>query len=79
MKMKCKECADTGIIVPMDGLSLRVLRSCAKDDFFMECDFCETIPDFKLHEKYINGRIAEKLKERKRRWKIWVFKERKLK
>ena len=51
--MKCKECGDTGVIVPVIGEFLYELKDWenwkdGKDgEYVMECDYCEIVPNVK--------------------------------
>ena len=59
----CPQCNNTGIITPIDEISLETLHTFKNQECVMECDYCDTAPDFDLYEKYIDNAICGEFKE----------------
>ncbi len=59
--MKCTYCADTGIIIPLNSISLETLIKIQNEKYMMECDYCETIPNLKLYNKYIKVKYENRI------------------
>ncbi len=67
--MKCKQCMNTGIIVPVIGEDssekLKDWEGWETEECIMECDYCETVPNAKLYRKYMKEFVSDLKKKEK--------------
>lgn len=63
---RCKECGDTGLLIPLEEFSLERLISCKNNKYVMGCDYCDVFfnqprsRSFELNSEYVNKMIQQK-------------------